>query len=377
MDTPQKVRAAHFSVLLLLPLLGCWLVGAGREPDKNWARIRSVPRAQRQKFADNLKRFDLELNREQQQSVRELDRRLSQLEPDEKAHRLAVLRRYHNWVQSLPENHQTELMAKPPDERMALVRKLILDHPVPGSETPFLMQMAGFGRFSPFELASVFRIWQELTPVQRRTIESLAAGPKPLERLRELAHDLQIPWSTRPSAFDESGWVAKVEAYLKEKGSIDLDDEEELAKADNPQDSQLSNPEPDRQKRPPSLRSRLRQRQAITLFFLRNPPHPVSPEKLDLFLGAFPSWLRATFDPFPPDEARRQLTIVYRLVFPYPQEWKPPQKTLEAPGAQASPPRPNSNLPQRSPGPEPPGPRPRSAGPLPKGSQPPAPASPF
>ena len=53
------------------------------------------------------------------------------------------------------------------------------------------------------------------------------------------------------------------------------------------------------------------------------PPHPVTAERLTQFFTALPPWVRTTFDSYPPDEARRRLTLVYRLVFPYPDEFRP------------------------------------------------------
>ena len=63
-------------------------------------------------------------------------------------------------------------------------------------------------------------------------------------------------------------------------------------------------------------------RQAINYYFSEHPPKSVTPERLSEFLAAFPPWLQSAFDPHPPEEAQRRLTIVYRLVFPHPSEIK-------------------------------------------------------
>jgi hypothetical protein len=77
-------------------------------------------------------------------------------------------------------------------------------------------------------------------------------------------------------------------------------------------------------------------RHAINLYFLakeqREPIKRVSPERLDQFIASFPPWVQSAFEPYPPDEARRRLTIVYRLVFPYPNEIKPAARVPAAPG---------------------------------------------
>ncbi len=78
-----------------------------------------------------------------------------------------VLRRYHDWLNSLPEIKQDELLAQPPDDRMALIRKLVVQYAVPTSETPEFLRIAEVGELSPFELASAFRIWQASNSSQR------------------------------------------------------------------------------------------------------------------------------------------------------------------------------------------------------------------
>ena len=84
-------------------------------------------------------------------------------------------------------------------------------------------------------------------------------------------------------------------------------------------------------------------RQAINYYFLNHPPKSVTPERLSEFLAAFPPWLQSTFDPHSPEEAQRRLTVVYRLVFPPPQEIKPTQRPSAPPPAA----RPDTKQPAR------------------------------
>jgi hypothetical protein len=78
-------------------------------------------------------------------------------------------------------------------------------------------------------------------------------------------------------------------------------------------------------------------RLAANLYFVDNPPKPVTPDRLAAFLAAYPAWIQSTFLGCAPDEARRRLTIVYRLVFPYPDEIKPAAKApAPAPGERAA-----------------------------------------
>ncbi len=143
------------------------LVAAATELDANSERLRAMPSEERNRLLANLQRFDLELTPEQRSSLRELDRRVSELSPDRRAHFEAILRRYHNWLEGLPENRQSELAAKPPGERMALVRGWIKERPLPIGDTPPLLRVLETGELSPFELASAYKIWHALNATQR------------------------------------------------------------------------------------------------------------------------------------------------------------------------------------------------------------------
>ena len=63
---------------------------------------------------ENLRRFDLLYSPDQQQSLRDLDRRINEIEPTRQAEYLAALHRYHNWLNLLPETKQEELKQTPP-----------------------------------------------------------------------------------------------------------------------------------------------------------------------------------------------------------------------------------------------------------------------
>ncbi len=65
----------------------------------------------------------------------------------------------------------------------------------------------------------------------------------------------------------------------------------------------------------------------------------VKSDRLAAFVAAFPTFIQSSFEQYPPDEAQRRLTIVYRLVFPPGEEMKPvpaasppPSGTGSAPG---------------------------------------------
>jgi hypothetical protein len=304
------------------------LVAAVSEPDASWERLRALSPNGRSHLLENLRRFDLELTPEQRDAVREIDHRLADLQPDERARYESVLHRYHAWLASLPENRQAELAAKPAAERMALVRKLAAEHPVPSADTQPVLKVVEAGAWSPFELASAYKIWQVLDPTRRARIE----------RLNELArHEALLNFGPRlnpaipreivPEDFDEARWTAAVQDYLRgNRPGLLIDDAERKRLEETARKKAESLDEPARKKfedvvkRKDSVRRRILRHQAINLYLVRAEVRSVDSQRLTRFFTALPAWIQTSMDALPPDEARKRLTLAYRLDFPYPQE---------------------------------------------------------
>jgi hypothetical protein len=287
------------------------LIAAGLDPDASWARIRVLPMEQRQKLLKTLQRFDLELSAEKRQLVRDLDRQIAELDPARQAEYRAVLRRYHTWFEHLPENLQDELLNKPPAERMPLVRKLVAAHPVPKADTPAVLRLADLGEYSPFELASLYRIWEKMGANEREKVERLAQ-PRRRETLFRLGSQRKIPRETLPPGFDEEKWMADLEATWRQTRPLFLPEEVFKPKK---WDEAI-------QKKFETRRREILRRQAINLFLAKtgSEVRSVDPGRLVQFLEGLPLWVQATLDQYPPDEARQRLSMAYRLVFPYPKE---------------------------------------------------------
>ena len=323
-DTFMSWLPKHPSIrtccLPVISALATLLAAAAVDPDQNWVRLRGLPNDRRARLVENLKRFDLLYSRPQQDALRDLDRRIHELSPEERAHHLVVLRRYHNWLNQLPETKQEELSARPAAERMVAVKKLVADYPLTNPATSQFVQMVDVGEFSPFELASLFQIWHTMAAERRRQVEHLAAIPKRHEVMYKVADARNIPHEIKPPDFDEVKTIERFEKFARFNRPAVLLNEV--------------------RKKPEATRSEvvreILRRQSINYYFHEFQPKPVTPERLAAFLAAFPPWLQSAFDAHPPDEAQRRLAIVYRLVFPHPSEMKPPART-SAPAPAASP----------------------------------------
>jgi hypothetical protein len=294
------------------------LAAVAFDSEGNWARLRTLPDHRRAKLVENVKKFDLLYTRPQQQSLRELDRKINELPGESRSQYLDVLNRYHNWLNQLPENKQDELSALEPADRMVAVKKLIRDYPISKPATSRFLKRINLGEYSPIELASLFMIWQGCSLAQRREIERLPAIPKRHEVMTKLAETHRVAHDVTVPGFDEAGAIQRFEEFARSNRPMLLPTELRKKKEGIAAEA---------------ARDILR-RQAINYYFSEHQPKSVTPERLSEFLAAFPPWLQSAFDPHLPEEAQRRLTVVYRLVFPHPAEIKSTQKAASgAPGA--------------------------------------------
>jgi hypothetical protein len=298
------------------------LLGASDAVDEARARLLGMPLEERKQIEEILRRFDQVLTTEQQKSMRELDQRIAKLTPDERVRYLTVLRRYHNWLDSLPEAVRNSVLDKPVAERMALVKSLSAKYPLPDEGTPEWIVVVDNIVGSPIEQAAMFKVWQEMTPEQRRDFEAQPAGNRRPQALLRKYGSNKIIRELTPSEIAEEEWFSKTFARLREYEKIDPELKDMLSKTDIKPDAPL--PKPKAQDAAEKFRRVRMQRSAVNLYYLNQPPpRGVDLQHLAQFLGAMPPWIRSTFNTYPADEARRRLTLVYRLVFPYPNEFKP------------------------------------------------------
>jgi hypothetical protein len=340
---PRKHRIGHWAPLVV-SALAMILVAAASEHDANWERLRAMPPEERGRLLGNLRRFDLELTPEQQAAVRELDRRLSESPPEQRDHYLSVLRRYHEWLNSLPETRQGEITSKPAGERMALVKKFLREKPVPSGETPPILRVIEPGEFSPFELASAYRIWQALDANQRAQVERKDQEKVRRATLFRIGHQKKgIPDETVPDDFVEERWIGLLQDHWRQTRPILQMNEAAKNKLDEAARTRIE-----------QFRKEFLRRQAINLYVSRAQVHAVDPDRLTRFMSSLPVWVQASFQSLSPDEARRRASFAYRLVFPYPQEIEAaPKPGASATKGQATPaPRPAApERPKRKPAP--------------------------
>ncbi len=299
---PSALRLV-LSLLLFALSWGLFAPGAGRAADadaENWNRLRSMPREQRLALWEKLKQFDA-LGPAEKSAIQSLSARIAQLPLAEQANYWSVLSRYHHWVKGLSEEQRNELNALSPSERMKLVTKLRAQERTTSNTrtVPLFLQVIDFAAMSPFETAHRIKAWLELTPEKRTEIEAMPLQEDQQKRLAELAQHVRLASSSRIAKPEEDALLAKIDNHPLLK-------------------SWLSNPE--KKKADSTKYEKAKRRIAANYYFLQNPPAAVEPAQLMRFEAALPPWYRGEFDHLPAEEARRRLTILYRLIYPFPSD---------------------------------------------------------
>jgi hypothetical protein len=268
-----------------------------------------MPREQRLILSENLRKFDA-LTPGQKAAIRDLDERISRLPAENRMTYNSVLRRYHLWVQGLSKEQKDLLNAASPEQRMALLRKFLAEERSTASRpTPLFLQIADLNAPSPFDVAHRLKVWFALTPAERAETERLPPE-KRRPHLEELGRKKKVGAMHRLTRAEEEKALDHLQANALLKDRLNrLAELKRIAEAGKKTDE--------------VRKAELARRKVADNYHFEK----VGSENLMRFNSALPSWIRAPLDHLPPEEARRRLTILYRLVFPagseMPADFKP------------------------------------------------------
>ncbi|WP_165246108.1 hypothetical protein [Paludisphaera soli] len=286
--------------------------------------------AERQDLREALRRYDMRLNLDEQRAARGLDDRLNSLPDSDRDEYLTVLRRYHNWLHLLPERVRNEILNQPVDARLAKIREAAAKYPPPDGESRSPLDFMQIGGTGAFELASLCKVWLSLSPADRQRVDALPAGDRKGELIRR-GRELKIPRELKPDDFEEARWAAEVETRIRELREASAGPRDWIGKIESKFEQAGPNI-PEVPQRPRPFMHRL----AVNLYVQEHvPAHPVDSTRLAQFFAATPPWIQSTFGAFPSDEVRRRLSVIYRILFPFPEEYRPTASTAKA----AAPPR--------------------------------------
>ncbi|WP_165221245.1 hypothetical protein [Aquisphaera insulae] len=337
------MKLVRSKTVTMIAGLGTFLAAAtgADSPDGDRAPSRAMSAETYRSLSAALNRFDLRLSRAEQESIRDLDARLAGLGPDERSQFLDVMRRYHNWLAMLPDSPRQKVLDAPPSERLAVIQGLTPKYPVPSDDAPYWLRLSEIGGGSPTELAAASKIWNKLTPEERREVDSLPSVFGKRQRLLLFGKSLKIPREIRPPNYNPQEWTPKAEARIEELRLVDGELQAPLTRAEAKGEAARTKGEAAKA----VIHAQVLERLALNLFFLSQPPPPpVSPDRLVEFFQSLPPWIQSSFDSYSADEARRRLILVYRLVYPHPEEYHP-EAPATGPAGKAAPSRPATSRP--------------------------------
>ncbi len=364
--------------LFLLTVATGWIVvGAHARADQaeNLRRLGSMPLEHRRALTQNLERFDA-LAAGDREAIRALDRALADQPDPDRARYLAVLRRYHLWLQRLPKEGRDTINAAPPAERMTLVSKLRAEEQASDArrKTPLFLQVVDLGDMSPFDVAQWLKIWFTLTPAEREEFEKRPRSPGPWRQRFQASLDSSRKADLPKGQFSSEEEEALVRKMMRNREiGFGLPDSiiSVIKSGRNPEatgeaESRKSEERTEIRDRPPptgrigggrmsfpNRRASLIHGLAGNYYFIVNPPEKVEPSNLFRFLSALPKGIAESFTYLPPEEARRRLTILYRLLYPSPSDMPPFGSSSNLPGAPAAESTGKTELPSPKPAPGP------------------------
>jgi len=352
-------------------------VDARADQDENLLRLRSMSLDHRRLLAQNLERFDA-MGAADQEAIRALDRELARQPGPDRARYLSVLRRYHLWLQRLPKDKRDEIAAAPPQERMALVTK---EHASEARRrTPVFLQVVDLGDMSPFDVAQWLKIWFDLSPSERERFERSPRAPCLWrERFRsslDPSRKFDLPQGQFTAQEEEAlvrrmmekpefrfglpGWISSM-LHPPGRGPETTGDDE-APKSESRSESRDRAPSSGRNG---GARMAFQFRRASLIhclagnyYFIENPPEKVEPANLFRFLAALPKGISESFTYLPPEEARRRLTILYRILYPPGSEMPPSGSTSKPPSVPSAASTGKEEPPSPRPEPAPPGTQP-------------------
>jgi hypothetical protein len=286
------LRRPSKGTALLLALVGLLAGAASSEVlEQNHHRLRTMPLSQRMVLSQRLQVFDTKLTAAQRESLRDLDRRIREADPEVRDRYLALIRRYYDWTLTLPAGQRQKLAAASAEERFELVRKLLAAPPkAEHARTDWVAALTpALNPLSLLDQAHFITVWLALTPRQRAEVNGAPAGQRSA-RLERLGQQIGVK--------DER--TDRLKRF-----------EDEVTRRQNaraPAAKKQDNPKA-------QAKGDLARRLIEVRFLSKAHLQPVSPEAIARFTAALPDWILESLDDLPPVAARERLAILYRLIY--------------------------------------------------------------
>ena len=317
MATVRRLAISTMAFLAILALAP----GPSDEVSERWARLHALPIELRNHLADQLKAFDT-LDRAEQEVVRTLDRKIQRRGRRESCELLCR----HPPLQSLEfraclRRSETSCWPRPPRSAWRWSQRFSRSglHPTSWSHPSIISP--NLGAFPHLTRPTRSRPGLRLTEGRKNggREETRRNRSPATKRMAELAREKKIAPVPRPTAEELQAIHERVLKNEKFSFLKNIEKNEVLKKSEKLK----------------QIRKKPAHQFLDNYYFVEKPPAKVSPDKLLQFERAVPSWIRGSYDTLPPEEARRRLTILYRLVFqtsemPRGSPWARPAACLAA-----------------------------------------------
>jgi hypothetical protein len=271
--------------------------------EDNMTRLLAMPTERRLQLMKNLATFD-GLGAEQRQAIRDFEARIQNLDPEKRERYLSILRRYHLWRRSLSSEQKKQLdNASTPEARARVVEKIRAEQLERQRLDPDRfdwIQISALNDLPLFWTAFTLKIWFLIDDEKRAEIAKLEDREAQIRKLVELGPTVKA-YQNFSHMRDEI--QAEAEAVQKEReGNL-------KARAQTPKVAAKAKNAFMAKSGPLS--------QATILRYLRDHrPAKVDAQHLRWFIEECPNWLRDSLASLPPDDARRRMIILYRMLFP-------------------------------------------------------------
>ena len=321
------LRRTFLTLFVVIPSV---VAGSARgdEPATNFDTIRLMSRDQRALLSKNLEEFDA-LDANQKTAIRDLDQRLSEVEPETRARYIAVLRRYHVFLANLPEPTRKTLEAQTdPAEKLKMIAAIRAEQAAKASANPSpfadAFQISELSRVRLRALAKELVVWFSLDPKADSKDRSEFGRLSDASKRRAFARSLIQRRKLNAKIQEEQ------EDFREASASVGNEHAKVVLEQAKTEAFKRKGAQPD----PATKTDRAREFAVMRLDEIQVirtlESETVSPENLERFEAALPAWARESMDALPPDAARRRIKILYRLVFPTGTEMplpKVPEKT--------------------------------------------------
>jgi Protein of unknown function (DUF3106) len=313
------VAGNHPRLVASLALLAWFVPGETASLSSNLARLHEMPIEHRRHLEENLARYD-SLDSAEQKAIRELDAKLESLPEEERLRYLAQMRRYANWVATLPTEEQNRLSSADAAARLELVQELRTKRDPgrvpPEAEGLIWIRSGVYNPIPMFEAAYLLKVWYSLDDKQRADVERLATAREQQSRVAELGRSGGIAIDSLmtevQALIDEVRQRPAQRPILKLLEQFSLQDLfEGRPGAGRPSGLAV------KKMREEGDRVRANALRTLeTLFFqhTRNQLKPIPGPQLSEFERRLPEWYRQSLDLLPPEPARDRLIRLRRFL---------------------------------------------------------------